>query len=489
MRALEPGDPTEIGKYRLLGVVGTGGMGRVYLGRSETGRTVAVKVIRPDLADDDGFRARFGHEVSSARRVSGHFTAAVLDADLDAAQPWLATAFVAGMTLTEAVRRFERLPDNTVTVLADGLARAIHAVHSAGVIHRDLKPSNVILGLDGPRVIDFGIARAADDSVLTASGQLVGSPSFMSPEQVKGERVGPATDIFAWAGVVVYAARGMGPFGEADTMTMLWRVVQEEPDVSKVPYPLRSVVAACLAKDPAARPTIEELCETLAPLRPESTRGWLPPEILEEVGRRTAGMLDLEHPSVGESETATVAPIDAETTTSKPPTVPKAKPSPVRRSSRSVWPLVAVSVVAIAAVALAAWWGTRGSGDGTSGGAAPSSAVDGVWPSTFDGGWKGEATGPGGRLTVEMYLYAGNVGDTVGSSTYVKSNGDTCARDEDLVSVDGRTAHLQGRLKDGPASCLDDNLTSTITLEGGSSIAWTMPGNSGNITGTLRRQP
>ncbi|CAM3587181.1 serine/threonine-protein kinase [Smaragdicoccus niigatensis] len=488
MRALEPGDPTEIGKYRLLGVVGSGGMGRVYLGRSETGRTVAVKVIRPDLADDDNFRARFGHEVSSARRVSGQFTAAVLDADLEAAQPWLATAFVAGMTLTEAVRRFDRLPDLTVTVLADGLARAIHAVHSAGVIHRDLKPSNVILGLDGPRVIDFGIARAADDSVLTASGQLVGSPSFMSPEQVKGERVGPATDIFAWAGVVVYAARGVGPFGEADTMTMLWRVVQEEPDVSKVPYPLRSIVAAALAKDPADRPTIDELVEMLAPLRPESTSGWLPPQILEEVGRRTVGMLDLEHPAA-ESDTQTAAAIDVETAASKPPTVPKAEPTPVRRSSRMVWPLVALSVVAIAAVALAAWWGTRGSGDGTSGGPAPSGAVGGVWPSTFDGGWKGSATGPNGQYTVEMYLYAGNVGDTVGTSTYVKSNGDTCMRDEDLVSVDGRTAHLQGRLKDGPASCLDDSTTSTITLEGGSTIAWTMPGNSGNITGTLRRQP
>ncbi|MEV0339557.1 protein kinase [Nocardia sp. NPDC050713] len=294
MQPLGMDDPRRIGDYRLLGVLGAGGMGRVYLGRNAGGRTVAVKVIRPDLVGGDEFRTRFRREVAAARRVGGQFTAPVLDADVDADPPWLATGYVAGFALSEAVERFGTFTEPTLLVLARGLAEALIAVHEAGVVHRDLKPSNVLLAVDGPKVIDFGIARAVEDTALTTTGKVIGSPGFMCPEQVTGEPVGPASDVFALGGVLAFAAAGHGPFGTGETVHMLWRIVYEDPRLDAVPERVRPLVAACLTKDPAARPTPRQLLDELAALGVPERAGWLPPPVLEEVSVRAVRLLDLD---------------------------------------------------------------------------------------------------------------------------------------------------------------------------------------------------
>jgi hypothetical protein len=249
-------------------------MGRVFLGQSPGGRLVAVKLIRPDLADDPGFRRRFAQEVSAARRVSGIFTAPVVDADPDGPQPWLVTAYVAGPSLTDAVEARGPMPVESVLTLAAGLAEGLGAVHAAGVVHRDLKPANVLLASDGPRIIDFGISHATDSAWLTnAGGVVVGSPGFMSPEQAEGHDVGPATDIFSLGGVLAYAATGEPPFGAGSASALLYRVVYGTAATGHVPAPLRRLVERCLAKDPADRPTTDELLAELGYAEPKED--WL----------------------------------------------------------------------------------------------------------------------------------------------------------------------------------------------------------------------
>jgi serine/threonine protein kinase len=225
LRELQPSDPTHIGPYRLRGQLGSGGMGRVFLGLSAGGRPVAVKVIRSDLAADPDFRVRFRREVAAARRVSGLFAAMVVDADLDAAEPWLATAYVAGPSLAEAVHDHGPLPVSSVVALAAGLAESLAAIHAADVVHRDLKPSNVLLASDGPRVIEFGISRAAEATSMTHAGFVIGSPGFISPEQAEGGEVGPPSDIFSLSAVLAFAATGEPPFGTGSTAALVYRVV------------------------------------------------------------------------------------------------------------------------------------------------------------------------------------------------------------------------------------------------------------------------
>lgn len=298
MQPLGSDDPRRIGAYRLLGVLGAGGMGKVYLGRNAGGRTVAVKVIRPDLLGDPEFRVRFRREVVAARRVGGAFTAPVLDADVDADPPWLATGYVAGLALSDAVARYGPFAEPSLLALGQGLAEALVAIHGAGVVHRDLKPSNVLLAVDGPKVVDFGIARAVEDTALTTTGKVIGSPGFMCPEQVTGESLGPACDVFALGGVLTFAASGHGPFGSAEIVQMLWRIVYEEPRLEGLPPSLRPLVAACVAKDAAARPTPQEVLAELAGIgRPERS-GWLPPAVLEEVSMRAVRLLDLDSGAV-----------------------------------------------------------------------------------------------------------------------------------------------------------------------------------------------
>jgi serine/threonine protein kinase len=256
---LQPGDPPQIGPYQLLNRLGNGGMGRVYLGRSPGGRLVAVKVISPELADSADFRTRFAREVAAAQQVSGLFTAPVVDARVDGTMPWLVTAFIRGPSLEEAIARSGPLPAVSVLDLAAGLAEGLGAIHSAGLVHRDLKPTNVILAEDGPRVIDFGISRAAGDTALTRTGLVMGSPGFMSPEQAEGRDVGLASDVFSLGGVLVFAATGRTPFGNGPTAAVVYRIVHGQPDLERIPGPLRALISRCLAKDATQRPTTGQL--------------------------------------------------------------------------------------------------------------------------------------------------------------------------------------------------------------------------------------
>jgi serine/threonine protein kinase len=251
MESLAGDDPAEIGGYRLGARLGAGGMGRVYLAFTAGGRPVALKIVRPELGDDPDFRDRFRREVTAARRVHGLYTAQVLDADPDARPPWLVTAYVQGSSLQQAVAEHGPLQLDTVLLLTAGIAEALQVIHAAGLVHRDLKPSNVILAADGPRVIDFGIARAADATSMTRTGVAIGSPGFMAPEQAEGLPVTPAVDVFALGTVAAYAVLGRTPFGTGNDAAMLYRIVHRPPDLAGCPPSLRDLIERCLAKVPA----------------------------------------------------------------------------------------------------------------------------------------------------------------------------------------------------------------------------------------------
>ncbi|QGV81960.1 serine/threonine-protein kinase [Streptomyces ficellus] len=258
---LHADDPPVVAGYRLAARLGAGGMGRVYLSHTPGGRPVAIKVVRPELADDPAFRRRFRREVEAARRVRGAYTAELVDADTDGVPPWLATLYVPGPSLTEAVARRGPLPVSAVLWLMAGVAEALQAVHAAGIVHRDLKPSNVLLAADGPRVIDFGISIAAGLSSHTATGSTVGTPHFMAPEQAVAGEVTPATDVFALGQTAAFAALGEPLYGDGIAPVVLYRIVHEEPDLTLLPEPLRPLIARCLATDPGERATLAEVVE------------------------------------------------------------------------------------------------------------------------------------------------------------------------------------------------------------------------------------
>jgi hypothetical protein len=259
MEPLSAIDPRAVGEFQLRARLGSGGMGRVYLGFSPAGRAVAVKVVHPELARDQQFIGRFRQEVAAARAVSGMYTAPVVTAGLDDDPPWLATVFVPGPSLATVISSRGPLPEAAAWRLAAGLAEALQAVHACGLVHRDLKPANVLLAAGGPHVIDFGISRALNGTALTTKGMVVGTPGFMSPEQANGAQVGPASDVFSLGCVLAYAAAGIQPFGEGAVAAVLYRVVSGQPDLARVPPGLRAIVAACLAKDPAGRPGLMAL--------------------------------------------------------------------------------------------------------------------------------------------------------------------------------------------------------------------------------------
>jgi serine/threonine protein kinase len=253
---LRRGDPRQIGPYVILGRLGAGSMGRVYLGRSAAGRLVAVKTIRADLADEAGFRARFEQEVTAAGRVSGFFTAAVVEADPGADLPWLATAYVAAPSLSQLVRACGPLPVPAVQWLAAGCAEALDSIHRAGLIHRDLKPSNVLVAADGPRVIDFGVARAAEAASHATSHGTVGTPAYMAPEQARDtHRASAASDVYSLGATLAFAATGQPLYHGDSATSVLIRLATEQPDLSAVPPDLVPLVAACLQREPAGRPT------------------------------------------------------------------------------------------------------------------------------------------------------------------------------------------------------------------------------------------
>ncbi|MFD6432698.1 serine/threonine-protein kinase [Streptomyces venezuelae] len=480
MYPLEADEPTAIGPYRLLGRLGSGGMGRVYLGRSAGGRTVAVKVVHPHFALDEEFRARFRREVDAARRVGGDWTAPVLDADPDASVPWVATGYAAGPSLTEAVRDGGPLPEHSVRVLGAGLAEALAHVHGLGLVHRDVKPSNVLLTLDGPRLIDFGIARATDGTAsLTSTGVSIGSPGYMSPEQILGKGVTGAADVFSLGAVLVYGATGESPFPGDSSAALLYKVVHEEPELGALRGDLRDLAAACLAKDASARPAPGELARRLAPQGAAAlvAAGWLPGPVVERVSRSAVRLLDLDTgagagPSPAPQEAASgpvsfnspsvngsFGPPDPSYAPAPPPVPPSAAPGKFSVSvaatsapegpngrGRRVSCTVALAVAgALAAVTVGSVFvlgmlrdddeksaGDQGGQPPVSSG-RPSTPEDsegpGKVPEAYLGKWRGDADASGGRVplgTFTVTLRQAKPGDRLGTVLQRDPIGNTC---------------------------------------------------------------
>ncbi|MGW5850288.1 serine/threonine-protein kinase [Streptomyces sp. NPDC055254] len=331
--------PARVGPFEVVGVLGQGGMGRVLLGAGPDGRLVAVKQVLARFADDEGFRARFRREVAASRKVSGAYTAAVIDADPDAPTPWLASVFVAGPSLGDVVESAGVLPEDVVRRLAAGLAAALAEIHRAGLVHRDLKPANVLLAEDGVRVIDLGIARATesaveDDTGLTRTGWVVGSPAYMSPEQAESKPLTAASDVFSLGSVLAMALTGRSPFAGPSALKTLYDVAHTEPDLDGVPAGLRELIASCLAKDPAQRPSPARLRELIGPVAPAG-RQW-PAAVYAMLAAQRAEIdrllgegpvaVPASEPETGESDADGRAD-DAPPISPAPPTAPEPVPA------------------------------------------------------------------------------------------------------------------------------------------------------------------
>ncbi|MEE1757512.1 bifunctional serine/threonine-protein kinase/ABC transporter substrate-binding protein [Streptomyces sp. SP18CS02] len=308
MEPLRSSDPSRIAGHRLLGRLGAGGMGVVYLARSPVGPLVALKVLQAEYAEEEGFKERFRREVAVARRITSRWAVPVVDADADARAPWLATAFVPGPSLAEAVTAYGPLTGRGLRLLGGRLALALSEVHRAGLVHRDLKPGNVLLAHDGPRLIDFGIARAPEDTVLTATGLVVGTPGYLSPEQALGQgegTVGPPSDLFSLGCVLAFAATGRPPFGSGPVDALLYRAVHDSPDLDGVPASVLEVVRRCLEKDPERRPVAEDVVRELAEDGAEEggdAPGWLPEAVTRLIAERSTAALGL--PDVDNTQVA-----------------------------------------------------------------------------------------------------------------------------------------------------------------------------------------
>ncbi|WP_031008774.1 serine/threonine-protein kinase [Streptomyces sp. NRRL F-5727] len=462
MEPLNAEDPVSIGPFRIVGRLGVGGMGRVFLARSAGGRTVAVKVVHAELAAQEEFRRRFAREVEALERVGGTGTAPVLGSDTTAAAPWVAIGYVPGPSLRTVVGdEYGPLPPATVRALGSGLGRALDHIHGAGLVHRDLKPSNVLLTVDGPRIIDFGIARAVDtvtDGGLTSTGAVVGSPGFMSPEQVRGERLGPASDIFCLGSVLAYAATGRSPFGTSDSgvHALMFRIAHDEPDLTDVAPALTGLIRACLAKDPEARPTAAEIAETLPFADP-----WLPAGVLARLGRHAARLLEAESAAgvareaagdaTGEAADRTrggAAPGDPTAGRSAGP-APEPEPEADRQGSRTrrrvlTAALTAAAVAAAAGVGYALWpFGgpdtttPDGRGGGSASSASSSARPAGAVPAAFLGAWEGVLQGSPEipRETIRIELVQGAPGAKTAVYTHVGDNR-LCMGRSRLVSAD-----------------------------------------------------
>jgi Protein kinase domain len=322
-------DPERIGSYAIIGRLGAGAMGQVYLARSVAGRLVAIKTIRVDLAEEPGFRARFAREVAAARRVSGVFTAAVIEADPEADLPWVATAYVPAPSLSTLVRRCGPLPVPAVRWLAAGCAEALQSIHRVGLLHRDVKPSNVLVAPDGPRVIDFGVARAAERVQLTVTREAAGTPAYMAPEQARdATQASPASDVFSLGATLVFAVTGHAPYHGDTVMDILVRLATEPPDLAGVPEDLVGLVAACLERVPRERPTGTAILERLGPFAAAAGPGlsYLPDSAIALVaayqqnppltGREGAALLDSSgDDAVGDQTAGSRVPVAADDAT------------------------------------------------------------------------------------------------------------------------------------------------------------------------------
>ncbi|MEU4352017.1 protein kinase [Streptomyces sp. NPDC023838] len=528
MDALGGEDPRRVGNFALLARLGSGGMGEVFLGRSPEGRTAAVKLIQPDLARDPEFRRRFRLEVAATRKVASPWTASVLAADTESSRPWVATSFVPGLTLTEAVEMSGPLPERAVLHIANRLVHALHDIHAAGLVHRDLKPSNVMLTLDGPVVIDFGIVRAADASVVTRAGVMVGSPGFMSPEQARGLEADSPSDVFSLGCVLAFANTGRAPFGTATDSgvpALLFRVVSEEPDLTGIPEALRALVVACLAKSPADRPTLAELTEiaaiqsTAEPAHAE----WLPPTLTSAVARRITRALALEAPKAPASpvpQTPTAVPIppihNAVTVTGStppPPAPPHSLEAPAsstamaalaptsrtghaRRPALLTGSLLAIALVAVVLVAVVLTIimprlgkdepSAKPTPQQSASTPATPAATDeatpvGIIPQVFLGVWQGTITRDQER---RMTIKQGKIGNTVVVTRTISSDA-KCRGTGTLLSAKESTIGLDTVVTESipEGRCVSVG-EQTLTRIDDDHLRW----EAGNDTGILTRQ-
>ncbi|WP_328746680.1 serine/threonine-protein kinase [Streptomyces sp. NBC_00285] len=400
MQELRETDPRTIGPYGVLGRLGSGGMGEVYLAEARGGLRLAVKVVRAEHAEDRTFRARFRHEVRAAQTVggAGTYTARVVDADTEAARPWMATEFVAGPNLRDAVLDRGPLPADAVRLLAAALAEALAAIHGKGLVHRDLKPSNILLSPDGPRVIDFGIVRALEGTALTRTGVVVGSVGYLSPEQIRnGAQVVPASDVFSLGAVLAYASGGKEPFGEGQDSVVLLRILTGDVDLSAVPEEQLPLVEACLRDDPGARPTTAELVaaagHTPGSLREQLRAGWYAPGAVKEPEAAQGGARWVPAHDSGERESRVeyVAPA----TVAHVPPVTHVSPTPAPPSRRRLLRAVAGGAGVVTAGGVGGWLWLRDPSDSVKGGAgAPGTGSKAPTSAT---GWQYKVQGLGGR--------------------------------------------------------------------------------------------
>ncbi|MFG3064824.1 ABC transporter substrate-binding protein [Streptomyces sp. NPDC048231] len=406
MQPLTADDPEDIGGRRLLARLGAGGMGVVYLARTTGGALVALKTIRAEHAADPAFRTRFRREVTAVRGLTGPWLVSVVAADSEASEPWLATEFVPGPSLMEAVDAFGALPVAAVRALGSRLADALTAVHAARVVHRDVKPGNVLLAVDGPRLIDFGIAHAAGATALTVPDAVMGTPGFLAPEQAqaRAREVGPPSDVFSLGCVLAYAASGRRPFGTGNAAGVLFRTVHEEPDLADVPGELQAPIEACLAKDPTSRPTAAEVAAGLRDPRALLARGmpeapkehWLPPAVLRMVAERSARALDVPTPQ------RAIRQPTGDNPAADPASSPAKAARPPTRRRVLLLGSAAASVVAVGGGATAYLAAGRGSTHG-SGGALPVHTLG--FQADLSGANKadGAAQEHGARLAVEQH--------------------------------------------------------------------------------------